>query len=140
MKKKTLAATILSIIIVSVVILAAGIRSALQPESKDYMQFSNTVTVTDSGVEHEIAPIHFEPIGFELLPETFTMPQLQNLYESILGVRFDRRNFSSKMLHLGLLETVGERPSGTSSRIPVTYRFNKENYDLLKSKGFRLEF
>jgi hypothetical protein len=63
MKKKTLAMTVLSIIIVSVVILAAGIRSALQPESKDFMQFSNTVTVTDSGVEHEIAPIHFEPIG-----------------------------------------------------------------------------
>lgn len=63
MKKKTLASTVLSIIIVTVVILAAGIRSALQPESKDYIQFSNTVTVTDSGVEHEIDPIHFEPIG-----------------------------------------------------------------------------
>ena len=63
MKKKTLASTILSIIIVSVVILAAGIRSALQPESKDFMQFSNTVTVTDSGVEYDIEPIHFEPIG-----------------------------------------------------------------------------
>ena len=55
--------TVLSIIIVSVVILAAGIRSALQPESKDYMQFSNSVTVTDTGIEHEIDPIHFEPIG-----------------------------------------------------------------------------
>ncbi len=63
MKKKTLAMTVLSIIIVSVVILAAGIRSALQPESKDYMQFSNSVTVTDTGIEHEIDPIHFEPIG-----------------------------------------------------------------------------
>ena len=63
MKKKTLASTILSIIIVSVVILAAGIRSALQPEKKDYIQFSNTVTVTDSGIEYEIDPIHFEPIG-----------------------------------------------------------------------------
>jgi 8-oxo-dGTP diphosphatase len=84
--------------------------------------------------------IHFEPVGFELLPEEFTMPQLQHLYESILGVRFDRRNFSNKMLHLGILETVGERPQGTSSRIPVTYRFNKENYDLLKNKSFRLEF
>ena len=63
MKKKTLASTVLSIIIVSVVILAAGIRSALQPESKDYIQFSNTVTVTDSGIEYEIDPIHFEPIG-----------------------------------------------------------------------------
>ncbi len=63
MKKKTLAMTVLSIIIVSVVILAAGIRSALQPESKDYMQFSNSVTVTDTGIEHEIDPIYFEPIG-----------------------------------------------------------------------------
>ena len=63
MKKKTLASTVLSIIIVSVVILAAGIRCALQPESKDYMQFSNSVTVTDTGIEHEIDPIHFEPIG-----------------------------------------------------------------------------
>lgn len=84
--------------------------------------------------------IHFEPVGFELLPEKFTMPQLQNLYESILGVRFDRRNFSNKMLHLGVLEDTGERPSDAPSRIPAIYRFNKENYEQLKSKGFRLEF
>ena len=84
--------------------------------------------------------IHFEPVGFELLPEVFTMPQLQNLYESILGVRFDRRNFSSKMLHLGILEATGDRPAGTSSRIPILYRFNKDRYDIFKSKGFRLEF
>ena len=50
--------------------------------------------------------IHFAPVGFELLPEEFTMPQLQNLYESILEVRFDRRNFSSKMLKLGILDCV----------------------------------
>lgn len=84
--------------------------------------------------------IHFEPVGFELLPEKFTMPQLQNLYESILDVRFDRRNFASKMLHLGILEDTGDRPADASSRIPVIYRFNKEKYELLKSKGFRLEF
>ena len=84
--------------------------------------------------------IHFEPVGFELLPEVFTMPQLQHLYESILGVRFDRRNFAAKMQHLDILEDTGDRPAGASSRVPVTYRFNKEKYDLLKAKGFRLEF
>ena len=84
--------------------------------------------------------IHFEPVGFELLPEVFTMPQLQHLYESILDVRFDRRNFASKMLHLGILDDTGSRKSGSPSRIPATYRFNKDNYDALKSKGFRLEF
>lgn len=84
--------------------------------------------------------IHFEPVGFELLPEVFTMPQLQNLYESILEVHFDRRNFASKMLKLGILEDTGDRPAGASSRIPVSYRFNKEKYNELKAKGFRLEF
>ena len=84
--------------------------------------------------------IHFEPVGFELLPDVFTMPQLQNLYEAILEVNFDRRNFASKMLKLGILEDTGDRPAGASSRIPVSYRFNKEKYNELKAKGFRLEF
>ena len=84
--------------------------------------------------------IHFEPVGFELLPDVFTMPQLQNLYEAILEVHFDRRNFASKMLKLGILEDTGDRPAGASSRIPVSYRFNKEKYNELKAKVFRLEF
>ena len=84
--------------------------------------------------------IHFEPVGFELLPAVFTMPQLQHLYESILDVRFGRRNFASKMLHLGILEDTGDRQAGAPSRVPATYRFNKDRYDALKSKGFRLEF
>ena len=84
--------------------------------------------------------IHFEPVGFELLPDVFTMPQLQNLYEAILEVHFDRRNFASKMLKLGILEDTGDRPAGASSRIPVSSRFNKEKYNELKAKGFRLEF
>lgn len=84
--------------------------------------------------------IHFAPVGFELLPEEFTMPQLQNLYESILEVRFDRRNFSSKMLKLGILDCVsGDKIFGEHRR-PLLYRFNKERYGEIKSKGFRLEF
>ena len=84
--------------------------------------------------------IHFEPVGFELLPEVFTMPQLQELYESILEVKFDRRNFSSKMLKLGILTETGERPKNAGTKIPIRYSFNKESYDGMKSKGFRLEF
>ena len=84
--------------------------------------------------------IHFEPVGFELMPGIFTLPQLQDLYESILEVKFDRRNFASKMLKLGILDEVGERPKNAGPRIPVYYSFNKENYEAMKSKGFRLEF
>ena len=50
--------------------------------------------------------IHFEPIGFELMDEEFSMPDLQRLYEAILEVKFDRRNFEKKMLQLGILEQV----------------------------------
>lgn len=84
--------------------------------------------------------IHFQPIGFELLPEKFTMRQLQNLYEAILDVHFDRGNFSKKMLHFNILTPLDETVRPTPKREARLYRFNKESYDELKQKGFRLEF
>ena len=84
--------------------------------------------------------IHFEPVGFELLPNVFTMPQLQDLYESILQVKFDRRNFASKMLKLGILNEVNDGTVRKGTRNPIKYSFNKESYDQMKAKGFRLEF
>jgi 8-oxo-dGTP diphosphatase len=84
--------------------------------------------------------ICFEPIGFELLPEVFTMTELQNLYEAILEVKFDRRNFYNKILKLGILSEAEPRPANASRRTPSKYRFNAEKYAELKQKGFRLEF
>lgn len=84
--------------------------------------------------------ICFEPVGFELLPKVFTMTELQNLYEAILEVKFDRRNFYKKMTKLGMLIEAEERPADTPARIPVKYSFNPEKYEELKKKGFRLEF
>lgn len=84
--------------------------------------------------------ICFEPIGFELLPEVFTMTELQNLYEAILEVKFDRRNFYNKMLKLGILSEVEPRPATATRRTPTKYRFNAAKYAELKQKGFRLEF
>ena len=84
--------------------------------------------------------IHFEPVGFELLPEVFTLPQLQNLYESILEVKFDRRNFANKMKHYEILSEVDDGTPRHGTRTPIKYRFDKENYDRLKRSGFQLEF
>jgi len=84
--------------------------------------------------------IHFEPIGFELLPEKFTMTQLQHLYEAILDVKFDRRNFSNKMLHLGILTQTEETVTLPNKKEAFLYKFNAESYHFLKQKGFRLEF
>lgn len=84
--------------------------------------------------------IHFKPVGFELLPEKFTMKELQTLYESILDVKFDRRNFSKKMLHFDLLTELGETVNPSAKREAKLYSFNKQSYDELKRKGFQIEF
>ena len=84
--------------------------------------------------------IHFGPIGFELLPEKFTLRELQNLYEAILDVRFDRSNFAKKMLHFNILKQLDETVWPTPKREANLYSFNEDSYNELKQKGFRLEF
>ena len=64
--------------------------------------------IIHSALERLKRDIHFEPIGFELLDEEFTIPDLQRLYEIILGVKFDRRNFQRKILSSGILEEAEE--------------------------------
>ena len=84
--------------------------------------------------------IHFQPIGFDLLPEKFTLKELQLLYEAILGVHFDRRNFAKKMLHLDILTQLDETVWPTPKRKAFLFSFNEDKYKELKQKGFRLEF
>lgn len=84
--------------------------------------------------------IHFEPIGFELLPEKFTIRDLQNLYEAILDVRFDRRNFYNKMKKLELLVQLNETVRQSAKKDALLFSFNAKKYYELKHKGFRLEF
>jgi len=64
--------------------------------------------IFEAAMERLRRDIHFEPIGFDLLDETFTIPELQSLYEAILGVRFDRRNFQRKLMASGILEEADE--------------------------------
>ena len=84
--------------------------------------------------------IHFQPVGFELLPQKFTLKELQMLYEAILGVHFDRRNFTKKMLHLDILTQLDETVWPTPKRKANLFCFNRDTYNELKQKGFRLEF
>jgi 8-oxo-dGTP diphosphatase len=85
--------------------------------------------------------LHFRPVGFELLPEKFTMPQLQRLYEAILDFHFDRRNFMKKMLATGILEDTGTKEPNTAHRAATYYRFNHSAYHQFKNRrNFNLEF
>jgi 8-oxo-dGTP diphosphatase len=64
-------------------------------------------------------------VGFNLLPETFTMSELQSLYETILGKKLVRANFQRKMLSLEILERVEKKFSGGSHKAPYIYRLDE---------------
>ena len=62
-------------------------------------------------------------VGFNLLSETFTMNELQSLYETILNTPFRRNNFQRKMLNLGILERVEKLYTGAANKAPYLYKF-----------------
>lgn len=77
----------------------------------------------------------FQPVGYNLLPEKFTMPELQKLYETILGKELDRRNFQRKMLAYNILIKLDEVKSGVAHKAPGLYKFNLENYQKALDEG-----
>ncbi len=76
------------------------------------------------------------PIGFELLPDKFTMRQLQALYESILGIPLDKRNFINKFKSLDVLVKLDEKDMTVARKGAFLYRFDKEKYDRKVQDGF----
>ncbi len=78
--------------------------------------------------------ISYQPIAFELLPEKFTLTQLQHLYEVILNKKLDKRNFRKKMLNYGILKELDEKQKGVSYRAAKLYKFDKRKYARLFQK------
>ncbi|HQW70953.1 MAG TPA: NUDIX domain-containing protein [Saprospiraceae bacterium] len=79
--------------------------------------------------------IKAEPIGFNLLPEKFSMRSLQLLYESVLMVDLDRRNFRKKVMGTGLLIDMKELESDVPHRPAKLFKFNSEKYRQQDIKG-----
>ncbi len=75
------------------------------------------------------------PIGKELLPEKFTMPELRTIYETIMGRSLDRRNFQKKALSFGYIEKLDETKKGGAHKAPILYRFNPEKYKQAQDVG-----
>ena len=84
--------------------------------------------------------VRIQPIGFELLPPHFTLTELQTLYEAILGLKMDTRNFRKKILQMKFLKETGKLQENVSHRPAKLFEFDKAKYDSLKSKGFNFEF
>jgi len=80
--------------------------------------------------------IKIRPVGFELLPEKFTLVQLQDLYEAIYQRKIDKRNFRKKILSMGILEKLDEKERETSKKGAFYYKFNEGSYKRLKQNGF----
>ncbi len=84
--------------------------------------------------------ISYEPVGFELLDEKFSLSELHSLYETLRGQSIDRRNFRKKLLQLDILEELKERPDSKGRGRPgLLYKFNREKYFELKQKGILFE-
>ena len=83
--------------------------------------------------------VRTKPIGFELLSPLFPLNALQQLYEAILGLKFDKANFRKKILSMNLLIDTGKQERDVPHRPARLYSFDKERYDELIAKGFSFE-
>jgi 8-oxo-dGTP diphosphatase len=79
--------------------------------------------------------LNHKPIGYNLLPEKFTMPELQKLYEIILGKKLNRGNFYRKMLRYDILEKLDESRKGGAHKAPDLYKFDVEKYQNALQNG-----
>ena len=77
-----------------------------------------------------------QPIGFELLPKEFTIPQLQGLYEAIYQSKLDKRNFRKKILSMDVLIKLEEKDKSSSRKGAFLYRFDKRKYRKLVDAGY----
>ncbi len=82
--------------------------------------------------------IRYQPVGFELLPKRFTLTQLQDLYEAILGRPVDKRNFRKKLLAFDFLVPLDEFTGG-AHRPARLHRFDRRKYDAHLKRGFLFE-
>ncbi|HEY8920868.1 MAG TPA: NUDIX domain-containing protein [Chitinophaga sp.] len=81
-----------------------------------------------------------QPVGFNLLPKKFSLRELQNLYEAILDVKLDRRNFRKKFLSMDLLVDLHEEEDDVPHRPARLYKFNFEKYDQRKKRYLGIGF
>lgn len=114
------------------------------------LHWHNVASLTDMAFDHkEILDtchqwlqkmIQENPLGFNLLPDKFSLRELQNLYEAILGVELDRRNFRKKFASMDLLIDLDEMEEDVPHRPGKLYKFNFEKYNKSNRKWVGIDF
>jgi 8-oxo-dGTP diphosphatase len=81
----------------------------------------------------------YEPVGFELLNKSFTLSELQHLYESVLQTEINKRNFRKHVLESGLIKETGKKVEGAKNRPPSLYEFDQKKYHQLKKEHYQFK-
>lgn len=95
--------------------------------------------IVSEAIERLKGKIKYQPIGFELLSEEFTLPELHRLYEAVLQSKLDDRNFRKKILSFDFLIDTGCTKRGAKNRAPKLYKFDSLRYAELSKNGFYFE-
>lgn len=96
-------------------------------------------SIIDAALNRLKAKVHYQPVGFELLEQKFTLTELQCLYETILEAPIDKRNFRKRILETGMLTATGEKRTGLKNRAPELFIFNQKEYKRLLKEGFEFK-
>jgi 8-oxo-dGTP diphosphatase len=94
-------------------------------------------TILDKALITLRRQLNYKPIGYNLLPEEFTMPELQKLYEIILGKTLNRGNFYRKMIGYDILVKLDESRKGGAHKAPNLYKFNVDKYKAALTHGLK---
>ena len=95
--------------------------------------------ILDKALENLRLQLNYHPLGYNLLPEKFTMPELQKLYETILDRKLDRRNFQRKIMSTGILKRLNETKKGVAHKAPYYYKFDLRKYQKALKGGMGFE-
>lgn len=95
--------------------------------------------ILEKALENLQMQLNFQPVGYNLLPLKFTMPELQKLYETILDRKLDRRNFQRKIMDTGILKRLDETKKGVSHKAPFYYKFDLLKYKKVLKAGMGFE-
>ena len=139
-------ARVITVAYYSLVQLTHQLETAAQQHD---MEWTDLASLTELAFDHKLIMdtclqklrVHLRerPIGFSLLPKKFSLKQLQNLYEVVLGIELDKRNFRRKLRNLDLLVDLKERQSEVNHRPAKLYKFDNSKYEGKKKHGFNFD-
>jgi len=94
------------------------------------------LNILEKALSHLRYKLRHEAIGFELLPDKFTLSQMQKLYEAVLGTQLDKRNFRKKVSQMNYVVPLKEKQKGVAHKPAQLYMFSRDVYEKTRKERF----